>query len=637
MSDLSRVASKVVVWEQARQGDTPLTPEEVCHDAPELLPAFRAALAHLYPCLNDTGPRTASDIDEETTRYAQPDPPLPAAIGEYKVLKELGRGGMGRVYEAEDPHLRRRVAIKVMKPELAIDPTARERFLREARAQAAVQNDHVAVIHDVKQAADGTPFLVLPLLRGETLAARLAREGGRPLPAPELIRVGRQVADGLAAAHARGLVHRDVKPSNIWLTAADGKARVLDFGLARAVEADGDDPTVTPDGSAGPITPAYGAPEQAAGRAVDARADLFSLGAVLFELATGRRAFPGETVIEVLAAVATHTPPLAHVVNPDVPEPLSNLIAGLMAKEPPARTPDSAAGVATVLRQLEQGGKTKPTPIDGGGPFVAGTEAVVATSARLLPKSWRSCVVVAGITVGVLLAAWAVVWFVNRPHGVGQGTMTSDGPPPNNRPTPPEGYTGRVDVRVERTVDGRPKFLGLNDPGALPLRKDDKFRVEGVVEPAAYLYVLWVDPGHDVTPVYPWDAEKGWGSRPAEEKQVSRVSLPGNVADRYTAPDAKSGVATIVQFVTPAPLTVPDDQLRKWFEALPDLPLPQGEETGRVWFDNYAEAKEPLRSRTFHVVRADDPFARWQGELQRSLGPVAAFQTAVSFARVERK
>jgi hypothetical protein len=180
-------------------------------------------------------------------------------------------------------------------------------------------------------------------------------------------------------------------------------------------------------------------------------------------------------------------------------------------------------------------------------------------------------------------------------------------------------------------------LLRLNEAGALPLRQTDKFRVEGRVEPAAYLYVVWVDPEHDVTPVYPWDPKLGWGSRPAKEEPVGRVSLPPNTGNRYTAPDAKDGVATMVLFASPTPLDVPDEVVRGWFEGLPDLPLPAGGEQAAVWFDDYVEVRDPDRTRTFEVVGSDDPFARWQGQLQQVLGGKAAFQTAVSFARTGGK
>jgi hypothetical protein len=157
------------------------------------------------------------------------------------------------------------------------------------------------------------------------------------------------------------------------------------------------------------------------------------------------------------------------------------------------------------------------------------------------------------------------------------------------------------------------------------------------VKPPAYLYVFWLDPNHDVTPVYPWDAEAGWDSRPAKEPPVSKIKLPANAGLRYTAPKAKPGVATMLLLARPARWGIADSELKTRLESLPDLPLPPGGDQAAVWFDNFVEVREPARLRTFGVVGSDDVFARWQGELQKLLGDQAAFQTAVSFARTGGK
>jgi hypothetical protein len=223
-------------------------------------------------------------------------------------------------------------------------------------------------------------------------------------------------------------------------------------------------------------------------------------------------------------------------------------------------------------------------------------------------------------------------------HGAApvQGLTPNDTPalnPNGSSRAAPIRYRGRVDVLVERDK----RLLKLNQPGALPLRHEDKFRIEGEINPPAYVYVVWVDPGHDVTPVSPWDAAKGWGSRPAKEDPTGSVSLPPNVGDRYTAPDAKPGVATIVLLASPTPLDIPDPVLEEWFKGRHDLPLPPGGEQGAVWFDDYLEVQDPDRPRTFQVVGSDDSFARWQGQLQKVLGARVTFETAVSFARTGGK
>jgi hypothetical protein len=266
-------------------------------------------------------------------------------LGRYRVLRELGAGGMGVVFEAEDTRLERRVALKVMRVEAAAHTEGRARFLREAKAAASLDHEHIVAVFDMGE-ENGAPFLVLPLLKGESLEDRLRRE--RPLPLAEALRIAAEMAEGLAAAHEAGLVHRDVKPGNVWLTAPGGRVKLLDFGLARLVEGEGG---MTRSGAV-MGTPAYMSPEQAAGgKGVDGSADLFSLGAVLYELLTGRRAFRGDSWMEVLANRLRFKPPAPREVNAAVPEEISELVMWLLAEEPAGR-PSSARQVARELRAL---------------------------------------------------------------------------------------------------------------------------------------------------------------------------------------------------------------------------------------------------------------------------------------------
>jgi WD40 repeat protein len=272
-------------------------------------------------------------------------------LGPYAVLGVIGRGGMGVVLKAHDESLRRPVAIKVLAPQLAAAPAARERFLREARAAAAVRNEHVVAIHAVEEAY-GLPFLVMEYLPGETLQERIERGG--PLGPEEVVRIGRAAAEGLAAAHARGLVHRDVKPSNILLEA--GRAKITDFGLARAAG----DATLTYSGHV-VGTPRYMSPEQADCGPVDGRADLFSLGCVLYAVCTGQAPFDGEGPLAVLRQVCEREPTPVREVNPAMPGWLAAVIARLMAKHSAERF-QSAAEVAEVLakRQAPPARRTNP-------------------------------------------------------------------------------------------------------------------------------------------------------------------------------------------------------------------------------------------------------------------------------------
>jgi WD40 repeat protein len=285
----------------------------------------------------------------ETYDFLAP-PQLPGELGRlgsYRVLQVLGSGGMGVVFRAEDVQLKRQVALKVMKPDAVGKPAARQRFLREAQAAAALEHEHIVPIYQVGEAG-GVPFLAMQWLKGMSLEERLKRPGA--LSVPQVLRLARQMACGLAAAHERGLVHRDIKPGNLWLEPEHGgHVRILDFGLARAVA---DDAHLTQSGTV-VGTPAYMAPEQARGEKIDPRCDLFSLGVVLYRLATGQLPFRGTTTLAVLTSLATDTPAPPRQVNPAVPVALSELIVQLLSKEP-AKRPQSAREVADRLQALER-------------------------------------------------------------------------------------------------------------------------------------------------------------------------------------------------------------------------------------------------------------------------------------------
>lgn len=264
-------------------------------------------------------------------------------LGGYRVLQVLGEGGMGLVYLAEDVQLLRRVALKVMKPDLAKSDSARLRFISEARAAAKVRSDHVVTIYQASE-ENGTAYAAMELLRGSALDSWLKKNRNAPLT--EIMRIGRETALGLAAAHDEGLIHRDIKPANIWVETS-GRIKILDFGLARPAEGDAH---LTKSGAV-VGTPAYMAPEQARAQKVDHRADLFSLGCVLHRLATGEMPFKGDTVMAVLTALATENPPPANELNPNVPPRLAALVTALLSKDPNKR-PQTARAVADELQSI---------------------------------------------------------------------------------------------------------------------------------------------------------------------------------------------------------------------------------------------------------------------------------------------
>jgi serine/threonine protein kinase len=331
-------------------------------------------------------PHTSIDPEAETHVVAEDwkapaAPAAPAAyaqIAHYRIIKKLGQGGMGIVFHAEDIHLQRPVALKVMRPQFA-DDEARHRFVREARAMAAVKHPHIVTVFQVGEDR-GAPFLAMEFLEGESLHQRIERIGR--LPVAEVCRIGREIAAGLAAAHDKGLIHRDIKPANIWLEGKQGHVKILDFGLARTHS---DQAHLTQTGAI-LGTPAYMAPEQAAGERVDHRCDLFSLGCVLYQLSSGEMAFKGSNTMSILSALAVTEPAPLKSVNPDLSDALSDLVAKLLAKKPEGR-PATAQEVVDALNAVEQNrtvamAKPKPPPRPAAPKPAA---AVVPPAAKVVP------------------------------------------------------------------------------------------------------------------------------------------------------------------------------------------------------------------------------------------------------------
>jgi serine/threonine protein kinase len=284
-------------------------------------------------------------------------------LGPYRVVKELGRGGMGAVYLALDTRLDRKLALKVMLPESAANPEAKERFLREARATAKITHDNVVTVYEADE-RQGVPYIAMQFLQGYPLDDFLKKKGTPAMR--HIIRIAREAALGLAAAHKFGLVHRDIKPANLWLEAPNARVKVLDFGLAKPVGAD----TELTKSGAVVGTPAFMSPEQARAEKVDHRTDLFSLGAVMYRLTTGQQPFPGATVLAVLMALGMEDPKPVRELNPHVPESLARLIHRLLAKNPGDR-PQTAADVAKQLLAIQEQLGTLPAgaaeaPAEGG-------------------------------------------------------------------------------------------------------------------------------------------------------------------------------------------------------------------------------------------------------------------------------
>lgn len=362
-------------------------------------------------------------------------------LAHYRVLKELGRGGMGMVFEAEDTQLQRLVALKVIRPDIASREETRARFLREARAAAALKNDHVVTIYQVGE-DNGVLFIAMEFLAGRTLEAWL-KSGRRPAIA-EILVLGKQMARGLAAAHSAGLIHRDIKPANIWLEAPANRAKILDFGLARSMGTDEITDHLTEVGAL-LGTPSYMSPEQVRGEPLDHRSDLFSFGCVLYRLATGQLPFQGASIAALLSAIATQAPHPVVELNDQVPPRLAELITCLLAKSPADR-PATAKGVLDELIAIEKDCKALPPP---ASPVPQGQTAIVATPSGT-PIRRRN----RGVFVAVLL-----VLLLSVAIGFGRGFfVTPDVPPSTNTPPSPavpeaQRYESKAEHVESKSID----------------------------------------------------------------------------------------------------------------------------------------------------------------------------------------
>jgi Tol biopolymer transport system component len=322
-------------------------------------------------------------------------------LGPYEILAPLGAGGMGEVYRARDDRLKREVAIKVLPAELAADPDRRGRFEREARAASALSHPNILTVYDIGS-ADSTVYIAMELVEGGTLKDLVA---SGPVPVRKLLELATQIAEGLAAAHAAGIVHRDLKPANV-MVSKHGFAKVLDFGLAKLVTPEDGEVSALQTAAGDATRPGmvmgtvgYMSPEQAAGRPLDFRSDQFSFGSILYEMATGKRAFERGTTAETLTAIIREEPAPVSQLNPKVPAPIRWLLERCLSKDPEDRfgtTKDLARDLASIRDHLSE------APISGEA---TGQQAVAG--ARRGRRLWPFLLGAAVLAAAVGLAAFA--------------------------------------------------------------------------------------------------------------------------------------------------------------------------------------------------------------------------------------
>jgi serine/threonine protein kinase len=434
---------------------------------------------------NTGGERTgradeASDARGLSLTFLEPsdNPAMLGRLGEFEILEPIGVGGMGIVLKGYDHELNRFVAVKVLHPHCATSAAARKRFVREAQAAAAVVHPHVIAIHAV-DAGRQPPFLVMPFVPGESLQQRLDREGA--FPVIDVLRIGQQIASGLAAAHAQGLVHRDIKPANVLLERNVDRVLLTDFGLARAA----DDASLTRSGViAG--TPQFMAPEQARGEAIDARADLFSLGSLLYTLLAGYPPFRAETSLGILRRVTDETPRALREINPEVPEWLEAIIAKLQAKRPEDRPPSSEQ-LAELLR-ASLAHAQHPTQFRLPAEVQRWTRQLAAVRRSGRRRLNKFALVIASVTasLGMLSVAWRFhPW--DQMAGI-EERMTQDRSPamPKSSPSLP---VAPAEQTSEQPTTSDPATKELGDAKEEPPSTNQTSAAESVSSP----WGLWND------------------------------------------------------------------------------------------------------------------------------------------------
>jgi WD40 repeat protein/serine/threonine protein kinase len=468
-------------------------------------------------------------------------------LGHFDVEELLGRGGMGVVLRAFDTHLQRHVAIKVLDPQLADDMTARQRFCREARSAASVTHENVVTIYHVeKEETSGLPFLVMQVVTGESLQDRLDRVGA--LPVGDIVRIGLQTAVGLAAAHEKGLVHRDIKPANILLEAHSDRVKLTDFGLARATE----DVRLTQTGFV-TGTPLYMSPEQARGSAVDHRSDLYSLGAVMYQMATGVPPFEGDSPLALLRRVDQEEPIPVRELNAVVPDEVARLIERLLTKDPDDRY-QSAAEVAELL--AHQLALTQPAVPSLGLPPVRQRSGAGRRRRRPAERRWMTAALLTWILLAGAALTLATLEWSGRTHFLAALLRPAAADATDEPLRVLNGNSGPI-WSTAYAPDGETLAMGIDD-GTVKLWEPQTGRIKGTVN--AHKGPVWrvafdrdgkqMATSSDDSTVKVWDTTD-WRSPRATLKHTTAVRAVAFAPDGKTvATGSRSGSVRVWDIAT---------------------------------------------------------------------------------------
>ncbi|MFL5339084.1 MAG: serine/threonine-protein kinase [Gemmataceae bacterium] len=561
-------------------------------------------------------------------------PPVPGrperpAIPGYEIVRELGRGGMGMVYEARDTNLKRTVAVKTIRTTDA-SPQLLARFRAEAEAVASLRHPNIVQIYAWGEHA-GQPYIVLEYMPGSSLNRHI---DGKPWPPREAARLVLLLARAMQAAHAQGIIHRDLKPANVLLDApaeavadtaptvkieADSPrfhvAKISDFGLVKSLDSSGQ---LTASGAV-MGSPKYMAPEQAAGEAerIGRGTDIYALGGILYELLTGRPPFDHDELFALLYQIRDRAPTPPRAIQAAVPADLEAVCLRCLQKTPEQRYPTMAALADDLQR------------------FLGDKPVRTAPPRAKLRLIWVSAAAVAVVAVAVgLLQPWK-----GRPRGDGPSAVGGDlaAVPPAN-PVQAAPLKGGIDVLVWDEKNPNRRRLRLSEPGAVPLRPGDGVRVEAWLNRQAYMYVVWLDTEGKAIPVYPWEPGE-WDKRPPAEKEARRrtLSLPLDSPNgTWPMRPGDDGMISLLLLARDEPLPA-DSKLRPLFASLKrqDSQIFQA-----VWFQNGEEVRDdPDRAAVRDRSRPDfgnlkesaDPVLQTQALLRTRLAELFPYTHAVCF------